>query len=108
MRYNPDTERGIQIDDIAAQCRPAATTAVLYPEPKQVWDCQNGRWIDNSRLAETEALAKAEALEGEATLSLWNARYKLQQISTGTIPAATIASLKRDVQDIARELQRLS
>lgn len=62
MRYNPDTERGINLDDIAAQCRgailrpynhriedkdaPVRYNHRIQSGPTRVWDCTNGQgWI---------------------------------------------------------------
>lgn len=107
MRYNPDTERGLTLDKIDTSVPDAAN---LYPQPSEVWDCQNGHWIPNPVLAvepEPEP-SPTDTLVGEVTLQLWGAYYKLQRIAIGAVPPATIASLKQDVQDVARELQRLS
>ena len=105
MRYNPDTERGILIEDIAAQCRQAILGSTPTPSHDRVWDCQNGNWIE---LEPDSEPSFEEQLEVEATLNLWNARYRLQQLQPGSIPASTVASLRRDLADIAGELQRLS
>ena len=103
MRYNPDTERGILLENIDCSIPEAPR---LCAEPAEVWDCQNGGWIPNPALAATAA-QEADPDHGVA-LQLWCARYKLQQLQPGSIPGATVASLKKDLANIARELQRLS
>lgn len=50
MRFNRDTERGIDIDAIAAQCRAAIADLcdTVPARSDKVWDCTNGRgWIDS-------------------------------------------------------------
>jgi hypothetical protein len=47
MRFNSDTERGLQLAAIATQCANAVRRADL-PAPQilnRVWDCTNGGWI---------------------------------------------------------------
>jgi hypothetical protein len=34
MRYNPDTDRALNIDEIAAQCRNAILNAKIFAYPK--------------------------------------------------------------------------
>ena len=86
MRYNPDTERGIKIEDFDTPWQP---TAVTYPEPERVWDCQNGHWIDNPRCyAEVIADPKDDTVP-EVTVQLWSVCHKLQQLSPGDIEPAT-------------------
>ena len=47
MRYNPETERGITLDQINAECWNAVAHHPRAVEPviRQVWDCTNGGWI---------------------------------------------------------------
>ena len=48
MRYNPETERGITLDQINEQCWGAVARSAGPTEPAlcRVWDCTNGRgWI---------------------------------------------------------------
>jgi hypothetical protein len=55
MRYNPETERGITLDDINAQCWAAVENArkndglLHFEEPTLVWDCSNGGWVAGSK-----------------------------------------------------------
>ena len=51
MRFNPDTERAIDLAVIATQCSNAVRRSAA-PEPKaldHVWDCTNGGWIVKAR-----------------------------------------------------------
>ena len=94
-----------QIEDFDTPWQP---TAVTYPEPERVWDCQNGHWIDNPRCyAEVIADPKDDTVP-EATVQLWSVCHKLQQLSPGDIEPAAVQSLRRGVFDVIRELQRLS
>ena len=113
MRYNPDTERGIRLEDVGQPIGKVSATG-LYPQPKEVWDCANGNWIDNP-LYEAGVLAvksedkqAADDIVSEATIQLWSVCHKLRQIKNGSIPSATISLLKRDVLDIVAELHRLT
>ena len=51
MRYNPETERGITLEEINQQCWAAVERGrqndglLHFEEPALVWDCQNGGWI---------------------------------------------------------------
>jgi hypothetical protein len=47
MRYNPETERGITLEQISQQCWAAVTNnqPELTAIPARVWDCRNGGWI---------------------------------------------------------------
>jgi hypothetical protein len=106
MRYNPDTERSLNIDAIAAQCRTAVLSRPGEPpsQPERSWDCSRGDWNE----AEPRPTESDDAAISDATINLWSACYKLRQLRSGTIPAATVASLKHDLRDVAFELQRLS
>ena len=48
MRYNPETERGILLDEINRQCWQAVdqrrSHKPILPSPARVWDCQVGGW----------------------------------------------------------------
>ena len=55
MRFNPDTEHGLDIAVISTQCTNAVRRAVKQ-EPRilsRVWDCTNGGWILNCRVPVT-------------------------------------------------------
>jgi hypothetical protein len=110
MRFNKDTERSIQLDDIANQCRAAvATKPSSHKQPSQVWDSRLGDWVptgsddqnDDNQSIQDDAVP-------ELTIQLWGACNKLRQLAPGSLASATVQSLKRDVFDIIQELQRLS
>jgi hypothetical protein len=48
MRYNPETERGILLDEVNRQCWQAVERRQSEnPQPigfARVWDCRNGGW----------------------------------------------------------------
>ena len=48
MRYNYETERGIQLDEINRQCWNAVNSRPQQqpaePAPTKVWDCFAGGW----------------------------------------------------------------
>lgn len=55
MRFNPDTERGIDIAVIATQCANAVRKSAA-PEARilnRVWDCKNGGWILTTHVPST-------------------------------------------------------
>jgi hypothetical protein len=48
MRYNPDTERGITIEQLLAQGRNTLVGLPKPPEREYLWDCTNGQgWVKN-------------------------------------------------------------
>lgn len=50
MRYNPDTDRAKNLDDLAAQTR-AVIQKLHPPKPSDiVWSSAEGRWIKNPDL----------------------------------------------------------
>ena len=53
MRYNSDTERGINIDEIAAQCRAAILKADAQRSLDVAYDeiLENARWEDDILIA---------------------------------------------------------
>ena len=48
MRYNPETERGITLEQISHSCWRAVDhlTTPRAAVQTRVWDCANGGWID--------------------------------------------------------------
>ena len=109
MRYNPDTERGIRIEDV---CQPFVAGPSLYPQPEKVWS--SGKWIDNPLYKPENEIPPERRQQDIAsqvislTVKLWDVRHQLQQFQPGELEQATIGSLTRDVHEVAFELTRLS
>jgi hypothetical protein len=53
MRYNKDTERGIQLDQIADQCRNAIKNLPQPVPAAKVWHA--GQWVTNPLLTAVPA-----------------------------------------------------
>jgi hypothetical protein len=51
MRYNPDTDRGLNIDEIAAQCRAAILKAQEQQQPAYDEVLEFCRWEDDLLIA---------------------------------------------------------
>lgn len=51
MRYNPETERGLTLEQISHSCWQAVDHLPLrlVPTPDRVWDCQRGGWIETRK-----------------------------------------------------------
>lgn len=53
MRFNPDTERALNLEEIATQCKNAVISAAPSEQPamKYQWDCQLGGWFRNPEVS---------------------------------------------------------
>ena len=93
MRYNPDTDRFVDVDAIAAQC--------------------SGRVLD-LRIPQVDLQAEVHPEPSETdravvdiTYSLWNTSRTLSKLTLSEVGEGSFNAMVQDVEDVVRELRKL-